>query len=120
MSGSEKQGRQPQNATQDDLQSLRTELADLLERKLVALREEFTAMQAQQEPGNYRKLAPQPRLEGKKYTKEREKLGVTVDAELMRLAQRECRERRISMSRLIDTALWHYLGNPKLSFEEDR
>lgn len=47
----------------------------------------------------------------------RQRLGVTIDWNLMRLLDKERRRRRISMSRMIDTICWHYFGKPQLSFQ---
>jgi len=47
----------------------------------------------------------------------RPKIAGTVDAELMRRLEEWRKERGISLSRALDTALWHLLGKPKLSFE---
>jgi hypothetical protein len=48
----------------------------------------------------------------------RPKIAGTVDAELLRLFEDWRKERGISLSRALDTALWHLLGKPKLSFEK--
>ncbi len=48
----------------------------------------------------------------------RVKLAGTADAELVRLLDEWRRERGMSLSRAIDTALWHFLGKPALSFQE--
>lgn len=48
---------------------------------------------------------------------ERVKLAGTVDAELERLFREQCARRGMSVSRLLDTVLWHYFGRPRLSFE---
>jgi hypothetical protein len=47
----------------------------------------------------------------------RVKIAGTVDAELDRLFQEWRDSRGMSLSRALDTALWHFLGKPKLSFE---
>jgi hypothetical protein len=47
----------------------------------------------------------------------RVKIAGTVDAELDRLFQEWRDSRGMSLSRALDTALWYFLGKPKLSFE---
>ncbi len=47
----------------------------------------------------------------------RVKLAGTVDVELERLFREECTKRGMSVSRLLDTVIWHFFGKPRLSFE---
>jgi hypothetical protein len=64
-------------------------------------------------------LSPTPTTTGKKLTVGRSKLGVTIDPKLMQLLEAQSRVRGISMSRMIDTVVWHYFGQPKLSFQKE-
>jgi hypothetical protein len=69
---------------------------------------------------SYPEEAPRPPSEGRKgYTVARDKLGITLDPELHKLVLQEAKRRGISISRVFDTALWHYYGKPRLSFEPD-
>jgi hypothetical protein len=47
----------------------------------------------------------------------RDKLGGTVDRNLVRAFKRWLRQRKLTISQGLDVALWHFLGKPKLSFE---
>jgi len=60
-------------------------------------------------------LLPPPRMDGKKCVDPRTKLGGTVlDARLARLLEEHRRKRGVQLSRIFDTALWYYLGQPDL------
>ena len=48
---------------------------------------------------------------------ERVKLAGTCDKALAQRLEGWRKERGMSLSRAIDTALWHFLGKPPLSFE---
>lgn len=47
----------------------------------------------------------------------RVKIASTVDAELSVLLDKWRRKRGLTLAKAIDTALWHFFGRPKLSFE---
>jgi len=47
----------------------------------------------------------------------RPKIAGTVDAELMRRFEAWRKEKGLTLSSALDTALWHFLGKPSLSFQ---
>jgi hypothetical protein len=60
-------------------------------------------------------LLPPPRMDGKKCVDPRTKLGGTVlDARLAKLLEEHRLSRGVQLSRIFDTALWYYLGQPEL------
>ena len=64
-------------------------------------------------------LLPPPRMDGKKCVDPRTKLGGTVlDARLAKLLEEHRLSRGVQLSRIFDTALWYYLGQPELGEEE--
>jgi len=77
----------------------------------------------QRRPSDLLEVPPSPgeKIKGEKGRPanpgKRVKLAGTVDVELERLFREECTKRGISVSRLLDTVLWHYFGKPRLSFE---
>jgi hypothetical protein len=62
--------------------------------------------------------APRPRIFHKKKDGQREKLSTTVDSALFELIK-ERQQAGQQLSHILDSALWHYFGKPKLSFESD-
>jgi hypothetical protein len=62
--------------------------------------------------------APRPRVFHKKKEGKREKLATTIDATLFELVK-ERQQSGQQLSHILDSALWHYFGRPKLSFQED-
>ena len=62
--------------------------------------------------------APRPRVFHKKQEGKREKLATTVDAALFELLKAR-QQQGHQLSHLLDSALWHYFGRPRLSFQEE-
>ena len=62
------------------------------------------------------KMAPRAPIVKKHKIGRREKLAITVDGELFDRLQ-EMYQDGVSISHVIDSALWHFFGKPKLSFE---
>jgi hypothetical protein len=84
-----------------------------------------TVMQSQRITSDLREVPPSPekilraeRGRGRPgNARGRVKLAGTVDVELERLFREECTRRGMSVSRLLDTVIWHYFGKPRFSFE---
>ena len=62
--------------------------------------------------------APRPRVFHKKKEGKCEKLATTVDAALFELLKAR-QQQGHQLSHLLDSALWHYFGRPRLSFQEE-
>jgi predicted DNA-binding protein len=62
--------------------------------------------------------APLAPLIGRKRMGKRIKLGITVDDELHKLLNTLSSQLGVSVSQLVDNALWDYLGQPELSFQK--
>ena len=62
--------------------------------------------------------APRPRVFHKKKEGKREKLATTVDAALFELLKAR-QQQGHQLSHLLDSALWHYFGRPRLSFQDE-
>lgn len=54
---------------------------------------------------------------GRAFVVQRVKIAGTTDPVLLELFENERKQRKISVSRMIDTVLWNYFRKPKLSFE---
>ncbi|MFH1117279.1 MAG: hypothetical protein V1792_25455 [Pseudomonadota bacterium] len=68
-------------------------------------------------------LPPEPtKIDGGKGRKispaERVKIAGTVDKSLEERFQEWRKDKGLSLSKALDTALWHFLGKPRLSFEK--
>jgi hypothetical protein len=94
------------------------DLEAMIENKISQVKAGMEVSKIQKAPDGYPELAPQPAMTGKKFTVGRQKLGVTIDSVLMEKLEKESKTRGISMSRMVDTVVWHYFGRPRLSFEE--
>jgi hypothetical protein len=94
---------------------IRTEL----ERAISSLRTEFIAFQNdRQDNPEFLPDAPRPRIFHKKKEGKREKLSTTVDSALFELIKAR-QQAGQQLSHILESALWHYFGKPKLSFESD-
>ncbi len=101
----------PKNGSHDFLESLRGMIQAEVQRAIQDLKP------SQVSGGKY-PMAPQPKLKGKKFlNSERVKLSVMVDKNLYKQVLTAGRETSRSYSQIVDAALWHYFGKPKLSFE---
>jgi hypothetical protein len=83
------------------------------------LRTEFIAFQnSRQDNPEFLPDAPRPRIFHKKKEGRREKLATTIDANLFELVKQRQQSGQ-QLSHILDSALWHYFGRPKLSFQSD-
>lgn len=64
------------------------------------------------------KMAPRAPIVKKHKVGRREKLVITVDGVLYDRLQ-EMYQDGVSISHVVDSALWHFFGQPKLSFQTD-
>ena len=64
------------------------------------------------------KMAPRAPIVKKHKLGRREKLVITVDGVLHDRLQ-EMYQDGVSISHVVDSALWHFFGQPKLSFQTD-
>ncbi|MDD3471803.1 MAG: hypothetical protein PHS86_03385 [Syntrophaceae bacterium] len=64
------------------------------------------------------KMAPRAPIVKKHKLGRREKLVITVDGVLHDRLQ-EMYQDGVSISHVVDSALWHFFGQPKLSFQID-
>jgi hypothetical protein len=65
-------------------------------------------------PGQQHDMPPQPeRVTDRRW----EKLAGTCDCELVKLFHERRRELRLSVSQMLDYALWNFFGKPRLSYE---
>jgi hypothetical protein len=62
---------------------------------------------------------PKPTRHGHKENRLYEKFNATLDTELCKRFKAECDERNISAGRLLDKILWHWYGQPRLSYMTD-
>lgn len=98
----------------------RNEVMDMIRQELAAIQTVCTV-----QPATTMELAPVPgaKEKGKKDRMvnpgERVKVGITLDKALFDLLDAHRKDKSISLSRAMDTALWSYLGKPLLSFEKD-
>ena len=65
------------------------------------------------------KMAPRAPILKKHKTGRREKLAVTIDGNLYDLLMAKYQD-GVSLSHVVDSALWHFFDKPKLSFEVDQ
>jgi hypothetical protein len=88
-------------------------------RAISSLRTEILALQNNAQ-GSHESLpdAPRPRIFHKKKEGQREKLSTTIDSVLFELIKQRQQSGQ-QLSHVLDSALWHYFGRPKLSFEND-
>lgn len=63
-------------------------------------------------------MAPRAPITKRQKTGRREKLAVTIDAVLFNLVMEKYQD-GVSLSHVVDSALWHFFGQPKLSFQLD-
>jgi hypothetical protein len=93
--------------------------SEQLERAISSLRAEFIGFQNDpQDNPEFLPDAPRPRIFHKKKEGKREKLATTVDCVLFELIKQRQQSGQ-QLSHVIDSALWHYFGRPKLSFQSD-
>ena len=64
------------------------------------------------------KMAPRAPIVKKHKVGRREKLVITVDGVLHDRLQKMYQD-GVSISHVVDSALWHFFGQPKLSFQVD-
>lgn len=106
---------------QEQTVSLKHELQDFVRDQVKDLASQAPDAPLPQQPG-YRKAAPIGERDdtGRGYTNEwrRVKLAGTVHHKLESMFQTERQAREFSVSRMLDTVLWHYFGCPPLSDEE--
>lgn len=62
--------------------------------------------------------APRPRIFHKKKEGKREKLATTIDSALFELVKARQQQGQ-QLSHILDSALWNYFGQPKMSFENE-
>ena len=68
----------------------------------------------------YPVLCPPPRMDGKRCVNPRIKIGGTVlDGRLAELLNDHRKARGVNLSRIFDTAIWYFLGQPALSDQEE-
>lgn len=65
------------------------------------------------------KMAPRAPIVKKHKLGRREKLAITLDGVLFDKLQ-EMYQDGVSISHVVDSALWHFFDKPKLSFEPDQ
>lgn len=65
------------------------------------------------------RMAPRAPIVKKHKVGRREKLAITIDGVLYDRLQ-EMYQDGVSVSHIVDSALWHFFGQPKLSFELDK
>ncbi len=84
---------------------------------IASLKETISSLQNKQQ-GNLSALpdAPRPRIFHKRKEGKRQKLATTIDGNLFELIKQR-QQTGQQLSHVIDSALWHYFGRPKLSFE---
>jgi len=109
-------------------EELRSQLIQIVQTEIRSIMEAQTVQISQTEE---QELAPSPpaRIELEEKSKagktvkvlpgKRVKIAGTVDKELHRLFQEWRQQKRISLSHALDTALWNFLGKPRLSFERE-
>lgn len=66
---------------------------------------------------NLPSVAPYPPRQGHKFTADRDRISVTIDANLLKLLEKKRKSLGLSMSRMVETAVWKYFDQPPLSFE---
>ena len=102
--------------------SLKHELQDFVMEQMKGLVSDTSEVQMKGRPG-YKKPAPVGERDdtGRGYTDEwrRVKLAATVHHKLETMFQTERHAREFSVSRMLDTVLWHYFGCPPLG-DDDR
>jgi hypothetical protein len=89
------------------------------EQAINALREELTDKTASRDRSAMPELCPMTPTEKKKKVGKRQKLSTTVDQVLFDMMHQRVDE-GVPLSRLLDSALWHFFGKPRLSFETER
>jgi hypothetical protein len=62
-------------------------------------------------------LAPYPPRRGHKFAGDRDRISVTIDGNLLKLPENNRKTLGLSMSRIVETAVWKYFDQPPLSFE---
>lgn len=73
---------------------------------------------SQKESDSDYELAPEPARAGKSHTIKRPKVWGTLDPELAKLLKEEAKKKGVTWSRILDTAVWHFLAKPALSFQK--
>jgi hypothetical protein len=66
---------------------------------------------------NLPSLAPYPPKQGHKFAAERGRISVTLDSNLLKLLEEKRQSVGLSMSRMVETAVWIYFNQPPLSFQ---
>jgi hypothetical protein len=66
---------------------------------------------------NLPSLAPYPPKKGHKFVADRDRVSVTIDCNLLKLLEDKRKTLGLSMSRMVETAVWKYFDQPPLSFE---
>ena len=66
---------------------------------------------------NLPSLAPYPPRRGHKFVADRDRISVTIDRNLVKLLEDKRKSLGLSMSRVVETAVWRYFDQPPLSFE---
>lgn len=66
---------------------------------------------------NLPNLAPYPPRQGHKFVADRDRISVTIDGNLLKLLDNKRKSLGLSMSRMVETAVWKYFDQPPLSFE---
>lgn len=64
-------------------------------------------------------LSPASPKKGKKFESERDKLSVTIDAELLELVEETAESMGVPVSRVVESAIWKYYNKPLLSFQKE-
>ncbi|MFZ5864443.1 MAG: hypothetical protein ACOYXY_01035 [Thermodesulfobacteriota bacterium] len=91
-----------------------------LERAVQSIQEELQALRAARPTAEWTsELVPLPPREGKKLVGERAQFATIIDKTLLDGLKHEARERGTTFARMIETAIWHFLSRPRLSFEID-
>lgn len=64
-------------------------------------------------------LSPASPKKGKKFYSERNKLSVTIDAELLELVEDTAKSMGVPVSRVVESAVWKFYDKPLLSFQKE-
>jgi len=91
-----------------------------LEKAVHGIQNELQALRADRSTAvSTPELVPLPPREGRQFVAARSQFATIIDQVLLDGLKDEARQRGTTFTRMIETAIWHFLGKPPLSFEID-